>query len=345
LSNDFPHLPKLPKITGTALILPIMSFQSEPLDFSFNKCFITGLPLSEPKQEINIFPEWLLQRYQLKDKLFKLLEGTMLPYQELKVPCSPDVLNNAILPLEERVQQAFTEGYDAVKALPEEVLFQWMAKIVFGIAYLDICIASEKEMKKGGNFRLPPPLLKRLSNLRLMLQSLVSPTDFEGEKPWSIAVFRVNYSKDIFNFRDDPINLFFSLGINGFGIVACLGDNGAVQTAEQPLLDKLADKKLHPVQFEEVCARFVYRNYLLKTQAGYTVEMVNGKRTIKATASDAARFHPWSDDMFSQVLADYWKPWGLAKKDIVRFAEAPISYLQNDYTNEIIEPESIELPF
>jgi hypothetical protein len=322
-----------------------MSSHTESLDFNLNKCFLTGAPLSEPDQEINIFPEWLLDRYQLNGKLFKLLEGTMLPYQELKVSCSPEVFSKAIAPLEDRIQKAFTEGYDAVKALPEEILFQWMAKIVFGIAYLDISIAAEREMKRGGGFRLPAPLLRRLSHLRLMLQSLVVPTDFEGQKPWSIAVFKVNYSKDIFNFRDDPINLFFSLGINGFGIVACLGDNGAVQAAEQPLLDQLADKNLHPVQFEEVCARFVYRNYLLKPQQEYSVEMVDGKRIVRPSATENAGFHPWSNDMFSQLLAEYWKPWGLEKKDIIRFAEAPISYLQNEYTNEIVEPESIALPF
>lgn len=326
-----------------------MSFQSEPLDFNPDKCFLTGVPLSEPKSEITIFPEWLMERYELKNKLFKLLEGTLLPYQELKVPCAPEVIENIIVPLESTIREAFTEGYDAVKKLPEETLFQWMSGIVFGMAYLDISIAAEKEIKAGGEFRLPPPLRKRLSSLRLMLQSLAFPTRFEGRKPWSIAVFKVKYSKDVFNFRDDPVNLFFSLGINGFGMVACLGDNGAVRSEEQPLLDKLGGKTLHPVQFEELCARFVYRNYLLKKQPDYQVEIQEGQRIIKAASPENqpvnTLFHAWSDDMFSQVLAEYWKPWGLEKKDIVRFAEAPVSYLQNDYNNEIIDPESIRLPF
>src|SRR5690606_22119773 len=128
-----------------------------------------------------------------------------------------------------------------------------------------------------------------------------------------------------------------------------LGDRSLVQEQEQPLLDKLSGKTLHPVQCEEVCARFVYWNYLLRKQPEYLLETESGKRIIKsiATENQPAKtwIDPWNDELFSQLLAEYWKPWGLEKKDIIRFAEAPISYLYNDYTNEIIEPESIGLPF
>jgi hypothetical protein len=49
--------------------------------------------------------------------------------------------------------------------------------------------------------------------------------------------------------------------------------------------------------------------------------------------------------MFAQVLAGYWEPWGFTKKDIITLPDAPISFLENDYTYEFIEPESISLPY
>ncbi|MDE0917694.1 MAG: hypothetical protein OSA04_05250, partial [Flavobacteriales bacterium] len=56
-------------------------------------------------------------------------------------------------------------------------------------------------------------------------------------------------------------------------------------------------------------------------------------------------FDPWDDDMFAQVLSIYWKPWGIAKDTIVTFGNSPISYLENNDTYAIVEPESITLPY
>jgi hypothetical protein len=56
-------------------------------------------------------------------------------------------------------------------------------------------------------------------------------------------------------------------------------------------------------------------------------------------------YDPWEDEMFGQVLANYWKPWGIPMSEIVVFPNAPISFLLNDYSDELIEPESISLPF
>ena len=57
------------------------------------------------------------------------------------------------------------------------------------------------------------------------------------------------------------------------------------------------------------------------------------------------RKHCTNDKMFSEVLVEYWKPWGLKKTEIVTYPNAPISFLENENTYEFINPETIELPF
>jgi hypothetical protein len=49
--------------------------------------------------------------------------------------------------------------------------------------------------------------------------------------------------------------------------------------------------------------------------------------------------------MFARVLEGYWEPWAFTKNEIITPPDSPISYLENDYTHEFIEPESIKLPF
>jgi hypothetical protein len=224
-----------------------------------------------------------------------------------------------------------------------------MAKLFYGVLYQDISIEVRKSTAKGKEFELNELLNERLKKLHLLLQSLVVPMDFDGPKLWSIRVFDIKYSKDVFNYRDELTNLNFSLGMNGFGIVACLQDNGAVGIKQQEITDLFLKKTLHPIQFEELCARFIYANYLLNHFAEYTLQSTEEKVIVESEpligSANKSLFDPWDDDMFAQVLTIYWKPWGITKDTIVTFGNSPISYLENNDTYVIVEPESITLPY
>ena len=317
-------------------------------DFSPQTCFLTGQDVNS-EEEIHVFPEWILDRYSLRGKTFKMLEGSSLQYQDMKMPCHSDVIKNAIHPLEKEIETAFCDGYEAVLKVPEERLFQWMAKLFYGVLYQDISIEVRKSTAKGKEFELNRLLNERLKQLHLLLQSLVVPMDFNGPKLWSIRVFDIKYSKDVFNYRDELTNQNFSLGMNGFGIVACLQDNGAVGIKQQEITDVFLKKTLHPIQFEELCARFIYSNYLLNHFAEYTLKSSEEKVIVESEpligSANKSLFDPWDDDMFAQVLSIYWKPWGIAKDTIVTFGNSPISYLENNDTYVIVEPESITLPY
>lgn len=321
-------------------------------NFSFDPqiCYLTGQKLQSTEEQVSVFPEWVLDRYALRDKTFKMLEeGSRVKYNELKVPCSGTVIENTLNPLEKEIEKAFAAGYEEVIKIPEERLFQWMAKLVYGILYEDLNIVKRKMALKGERFTLSPFLQNRFRKLHLMLQSLVVPMGFEGVKPWTIRIVKVKYSKDVFNYKDETNNLNFSLGMNDFGIVACLQDNGAVGINQEDIIRKIADKTLHPVQFEELCGRFIYANYLLNSYADYNVQAMEEKVIIEPIPLTAppnkSLFAQWDDNMFGQVLATYWKPWGLTIDQIIAFPNPPISYLESEYSNEIIEPESISLPY
>jgi hypothetical protein len=338
------------------LIFPSMAINIynpfQKFDLNPETCFLTGQNLHSSEEQISIFPEWLLDRYSLRDKTFKMLDESSLKYQDIKIPCAASVINNAINPLEEEIEKAFTGGYEEVIKVPEERLFQWMAKVMYSVLYNDICIEQrkptvKKHVTKAVEFKLSPFLQERFTKLHLMLQSLVVPMDFKGPKPWSIRVFKIKYSKDVFNYKDESSNLNFSLGMNDFGIVACLQDNGAVGINEQEMTDKFSNKILHPVQFEELCARFIYSNYLLNSYAEYTLQSTDEKVIVESIplngTANKPLFDAWNDDMFAQVLTLYWKPWGITKNEIITAGNSPNSFLENNDTYAIVEPESIKL--
>jgi len=332
--------------------MPISLFNPfETLHLNSATCFLTGVDLTSADEQISVFPGWILDRFELREKKFRMMDQvTGIRYDDLKLPASLEV-KKAFENLDEEIEKAFGGGYEEVKKLPEEKLFLWMARLFYGVVYHDLSLQINRSAKrdKEKEFRLSALLKERFGKLHLMMQSLMVTIEFGVLKPWSICIVRLKYSKDTFNYKDEPTNLNFSLGLNGFGIVACLQDNGAIGKSQQDIIDKISDKVLHPLQFEELCARFLYANYLMKKRAQHIIQPTEEKVIIESLpltdTSNDPLFSWWDDNMFAQVLAGYWEPWGLAKSDIITLPDAPISFLENDFTHEFIDPESIKLPF
>lgn len=332
--------------------MPLTLFNPfETLHLEDTTCFLTGEELGSSDSKISIFPDWILDRFSLRDQRFKMLDQvTALHYGELKLPCSEKV-KGALTQLDREIREAFEAGYERVKNLPAEHLFLWMGKLVYGVLYNDLVLEINRAKRKQNakEFQLSNYLKQRFAKFHLMLQSLVVPMEFKGVKPWSIEIVGLKYSKDIFNYKDEPINLNFSLGMDGFGIVACLQDNGAVEIKEENILSKISDKILHPIQFEELSARFLYDNYLLKKPSRHIISVEENQVIIESLVAEQNPgepvFAPWDDDMFAQVLAGYWEPWGFTKKDIINLPDSPLSFLENEFTHQLIEPGAIDLPY
>ena len=285
-----------------------------------------------------------MNRYDLQHKTLKMLAENRQEYGRLQIPCSRKLYESHILPLEKKIQEAFKAGYQAVVELPELVLFQWMAKINLGTLYNDVLFGQQQQVLTGEEFSLSWLLKQKFSNLHSMFCSLFLNMEFKVT-PWSIVVVPVAYSQDIFNYRDEPKNLNFSLGMHNFGIVACLQDNGHNRAYHQTLLRLCSGQSLHAIQFEELCARFIYSNYLLRQSSAYLFEPVDDTIVVQSLEGDHdGEFAPWDDKTYSQVLANYWSPWGFTSQEIYSFPDSPVSYLMDDYTNQFIPREKISQP-
>ena len=312
-------------------------------------CFLTGKNLNDTDVPLGIFPNWVLDQYAYRGKKFVLMDNiTSVAYEDLKLPCSAEV-KVAFEKIDQDVHRVLENGYQAVVDYDEHKLFLWMAKIVYGILYNDILHEQKRLKNADKEFKLSASLKERFSLLHLMMQSIVTPMTFTGAKPWSITIVKLKYSKNIFHFRDSTANLLFTLGMNGFGIIACLQDNGIIKEEQQDILKKIGDSTLHPIQFEELCARFLYTRFLLQYKPEYKLDIGDKKVVIEGKPiivnKEKQLLAPWNDAMFAKVLTDYWTPWGLTKKQIIDFPNPPISYLENENTFEFITPESITLPF
>lgn len=318
----------------------------QDLIFDEHFCFLTGGLTTE---KMTVFPQWLLDHFKFGEERIEMMDKQKTyVYADLELPCTPEV-KSAFDDLDQKIQTAYKKGYEGMAALDELLIFQWTGRMLYGLLYYEMRYERDRLLRKGEEFGLSPQLRQRFGQFHLMLQSLVEPISFVGKKPWSIVVFPLKYGADIFSYRDDAINLLFSFGVNGFGFIACLQDNGVIGESQKEILQKMKGHVLHPIQFEELYARFHYSDYILQYRPKYKIESHDDGITVEALPIESTGNRPifglWNDDIFAQLLSNYWQVYGIEKEDIIRFQKPMLSYLENPYTKDFINPESIDLPF
>ncbi len=257
-------------------IIPIFAPMPEqiylPFDafnFSNRNCFLTGQRLSTDEEKIQVFPQWLMSRYKLEDQPFKLLDESMATYKDLKIPCAAHVNEAFLEPLEAEIAATFDIGYEAVKSLDELKLFQWAGKLLYGIIFNEVQSGIKLQHSKGEEFNISQSIIHKFSNLHLMLQSLNLPITFDGFKPYSLFLFKIDNNPAEFGYRDEINTLTFSLRIKDFGLIICLQDNGANKIYHKETVQKIQYETLHPIQFEEFCGRVFYSAYLFNRLPEY----------------------------------------------------------------------------
>lgn len=318
----------------------------QDLIFDDQFCFLSGDLTTET---MTVFPEWLMNHFKFGEEKIEMMDkAKSYIYFDLRLPCSPEV-KEAFDTLDLKIRAAYDNGYEGMAALDEELIFQWTGRMVYGLLYYEMLYERDRLLKKGEDFSLSPQLRDRFGRFHLMLQSIIEPVTFVGRKPWSIVVFPLKYSADIFSYRDDAINLMFSFGVNGFGFIACLQDNGVIGESQKDILQKMDGHVLHPVQFEELYARFHYSDYIMQYKTKQNIEGNDNEITIEALPVEGTEEKPifgfWDEDIFAQLLANYWSVYGFEREDILRFQKPPLSFLENPYSKEFIKPEAIDLPF
>lgn len=305
----------------------------DAFNFSNRICFLTGQPVNPDEERIQVFPQWLMTRYALEEKPFKLLDESITTYKDLKVPCSTEVNNRFFVPLEDEMAAAFDKGYNAVKQLDELKLFQWAGKLIYGMIFNEMQAGIKLQHAQGEAFNISQSIIHKFSHLLLMLQSINKPITFDGFKPYSLFLFKVDNAENEFVYRDEINTLTFSIRLRDMGLIICLQDNGTNARYHQELLDKMAGQTLHPIQFEEFCARVFYSAYLFNRMPEYDQFQIGDELHIEAVPlrgmNSKPLFDHWQNKTYGQVLENFWKKWGFLLLEIIKNPEKPMSFLLN----------------
>ncbi|WP_240337113.1 hypothetical protein [Rufibacter psychrotolerans] len=319
----------------------------DPFDgmrFGNHICFSCGTTIPAD-QQTTIFPAWLMEKYGLTHELLRLLDQSVVTYQDLKVPCCTTCQTQHLAPLEEKVQAAVAQGVPGLRALDQKLLFQWLGKMFYGTLITELIKEQNPLVRPEYAVSEQPRMLLKFQSFFRVLQSIRVPMEFADFLPCSLFILDVDASAEPnrFEFRDELSTMMFSLRLDNALLVCCLLDNGMIKDVMRPAWEVIEPRQLQPIQAAEFSARVFYAAYLLNVIPDYLVRPVKPQDdhlVLDTLIDDVTNviFNPWQHSSYARLLATVWAKWGITQEDILRDPQEPLSMLFSP------EGEFIEFP-
>lgn len=230
---------------------------------SFNDCFLCGVQINKSnKSDEDVFPKWLQAQQNLSSKKIDLLNQKPIKYGSGKVPCCKSCNTQTLSRLEIQVSEAFKQGLQAVQALPKISLFLWLAKIHYGMHFLELglnVIPGDSSSPTIAN----EESIRTLAMEHRLLQAASGKIMWDPAygSPASILFFECLTSESSelnFDYFDDIRIPFIAVRINEVGIVAILQDWEKLETIYNSTPPHQKPRNLYPTQFREQATQALY---------------------------------------------------------------------------------------
>lgn len=280
--------------------------------YSGKRCFYCGSLLRGNRTREHVFPQWLQRRFGLADQRLTLLNGSLIPYRQLTVPCCPTCNNVHLSKLERRVQKLLFETKIADARRDLRDIYLWASKILLGIIYAERMLPLNRRYPKGRPI-LPREMRDVFNMTHFLIQSLRFPIVFTAENeemiPGSVFLFDLKSPKDPqqqFDFKDNVFTLGVMLRLGSRGVLT-LSDGAAVEISIGDLLRRDGKRKLHPIQFYELSAKAFYKATLLNRTPKYIIsefkKAVRVEQLPLQGLSPKPVFDDWDQTAYAHMLS------------------------------------------
>ena len=283
-------------------------------------CFLCGSKLNKQnRSDEHVIPTWVQHRFSLQNQRLILLNGTSIPYRQLKIPCCKKCNTKHLSQIESVVRDASGKGASYLRT-KQNVLFFWLSKILYGLVFKEhMLFFDQKNPLKGRLVRRN--FLKNFRMFFFFMQGIRIPIKFQGFVPYSIFVFNTQVPDDPqvqFDFRDNPQSLTISCRLGKIGIIGALNDGGAVQALMSNWLDQYKNFRLHPRQFTELTAQVFCQTVLFNRIPKYLIQESDSRLIANQLPlgglSAKPIFDNWDLDLYANTLAHFT---GIPKEQIL----------------------------
>ncbi|GAA0752065.1 hypothetical protein [Clostridium sartagoforme] len=253
------------------------------MTFDYKHCFLCGEILNKQNYTVeHIFPKWLQHRHNLWNQNITLLNGTLIKYKQLVVPCCKDCNNNHLAKIEKEVKDAFEKGIEEVRALDKTILYKWIMKILYCLLFKQLSL-KEDIRNKDSTMIISSEILKEYTVMFDYMQSILGRVKIR-EDMGSIFIFSIlpyyrKKSEYDYYYIDDVGRSQVALMSNGIGIICCLNDSEAMKYRFRKYFKPFYDIKLHNIQFRQLIADVFYNRSLLKNKQSIMTVKNNNRQS------------------------------------------------------------------
>ncbi|MEA3475728.1 MAG: hypothetical protein U9R23_04725 [Candidatus Cloacimonadota bacterium] len=121
------------------------------------------------------------------------------------------------------------------------------------------------------------------------------------------------------------------------GIIACYEDNRVQEDMFKDYFSKFYNIQLHPIQFDELCAKVTYKNLLLNRIPKYITILPETKNDVVNVLSPSVQgyskspiYDKWDQYTYAKILFSYWDKYGLTFEDVYKEPEMVLSFISNE---------------
>ena len=297
---------------------------------------ITGGELSSSDAVVALFPDWLVEKYGLRDERLSLQTGEEIRYEDVKVPVSSSFRRDGLDYLLRSVEDQLSKGHEGLKWLKPDHLYQWLCFLFYGVLYYEYYSALKN--RSTNSFLFESEYINRYRILLFGLNAISRPLIYKGFEPCTIVAFKTHEqkAKENFDLKFGLNTLSISLRMGDLGLMSALLDNATQKRFFGDYFDRYAFQELHPIQFDEMYAKLSYKCYTLNPVHEYGLafgESQNGQIEIGMRIPEEQRetpiFMEWKEEIYLQVLSNYLKKYGFGPGDLKGPNASAITFLEN----------------
>lgn len=265
-------------------------------------CFLCKKPSLTTDE--HVFPQWLLDGYNIRHKYVALKNGTKFKYGNVVVPCCAQCNNEHLSNIENSISKAIkTNDLSYLIANPDK-LFIWLYKIMYGLNYKEVFLKNDirnprSEMIEDGN------RFSQISSFNLFPKFACGEIHFDGFSPYSIFIFSLTDTPtDRFYYVDEPYKLYSSIIIDKIGIVCSFQCDGYI---ERDIVNRVGIKQgslLALPEFGDFSSFVLHLKARMKMLPNYLCKSINGCVVFRKQPSDDSNRY---SDFDPNIMADYTK--------------------------------------
>jgi len=280
-------------------------------------CFACGGSPSSGLGE-HIIPKWLQNEFKLFNEKLTLLNGTLIPYRKLTVPCCVECNTGFLSNIEKSAKNIFFRG-SINHGADELTLARWLSKILIGILVKETTLAFDRTRPGDGSI-FPAHAIDDLHNCHFVMQSARKKTSFSclhGQFPFSLYFYKIpNYrTGQEFDLSTNLVGQSISIRVGQLGVLY-INDGGLQMEVGPKGPFGLLGSEVSEIQFREISARVHYKaalrdatHFYLTSENDDTVQVnqlhVRSFSGYLPNSQELQIFREWDDIELSYAMAAY----------------------------------------